>query len=817
VNKSKLSPVLICGIIVALFFGISLFLRVGLPYDQIFTADWIKFSSSDAYYHMRLVDNLTHNFPHLTAFDPYIIYPGGASVGTFNFFELLLASIIWIVGLGSPTQHTVDVVGVYFPAVLGALTVIPVYFIGKELFGRWVGVLSAGLIALIPGEFLGRSILGFTDGDILSILLTTVAILFLILALKAARKGQWTFSNLKRRDWAGSAKIFIYSLLVGVFLGMYIYSWQGALLFVFIISAYFVIQFIIDHLKHKSTDYLSFIGVTLFCATLIISIPILSGTLYLASLIIALIIPLVLGIIARLMASKGIKAVFYPLTLIGLALAGVAVLYFTNNTLFNSMLDAFSIFNPAGYTAITTLEMQPILFPKGDFTLFLVWGNFTTSFYLSILSLIILIYSVIKHGNAEKCLLLVWGLTILAATIGQRRFAIYYAVNAALLTSYFVVLIYPVIRFIIDYLRGKKTDYMSWQVLEFTSLEELVAQPAESPTRAERKQVKRLKMKEAKRLQRGQGRTGRERSAGFRPTIIHTSISLWLIVVFFLAFFQNISYARNTASIAPFAPSNAWCSSLSWLKENSPEPFGDPDYYYQYHQVPPGTKIDRLPESAYGVTAWWDYGYWVTRIAHRIPNAHPGQDPEALTRVANFFTSQDETSANKIRGELDASYVVIDDAIALTKFWAVVTWTGGEQAEYFDIYYVEQQNQVVPVQLFHPEYYRSFAIRLYNFDGKAVTPEKSIVISYQEEKSREGILFKLITSAEEFDSYEEAEAYLLSQESGNYKIVSNNPLVSPVPLEEMENYELIYSSNGTSELRTLETVPAIKIFEYTGD
>jgi len=409
VNKSKLSPVLICGIIVALFFGISLFLRVGLPYDQIFTADWIKFSSSDAYYHMRLVDNLTHNFPHLTAFDPYIIYPGGASVGTFNFFELLLASIIWIVGLGSPTQHTVDVVGVYFPAVLGALTVIPVYFIGKELFGRWVGVLSAGLIALIPGEFLGRSILGFTDGDILSILLTTVAILFLILALKAARKGQWTFSNLKRRDWAGSAKIFIYSLLVGVFLGMYIYSWQGALLFVFIISAYFVIQFIIDHLKHKSTDYLSFIGVTLFCATLIISIPILSGTLYLASLIIALIIPLVLGIIARLMASKGIKAVFYPLTLIGLALAGVAVLYFTNNTLFNSMLDAFSIFNPAGYTAITTLEMQPILFPKGDFTLFLVWGNFTTSFYLSILSLIILIYSVIKHGNAEKCLLLVWG------------------------------------------------------------------------------------------------------------------------------------------------------------------------------------------------------------------------------------------------------------------------------------------------------------------------------------------------------------------------------------------------------------------------
>ncbi len=144
-GESRLSPKVLAGILVALFFGVALYLRVYLPYDQVFVSEWIKFTSIDAYFHMRLVDNLVHNFPHHMVIDPYRIYPGAAGV-SISFFDWLLAGIIWVIGLGSPTQHTVDVVGVYFPAVLGALTVIPVYFIGRELFGRWAGVISAGIL-----------------------------------------------------------------------------------------------------------------------------------------------------------------------------------------------------------------------------------------------------------------------------------------------------------------------------------------------------------------------------------------------------------------------------------------------------------------------------------------------------------------------------------------------------------------------------------------------------------------------------------------------------------------------------------------------
>lgn len=799
-RESKLHGKLLTAIILALVFGVALYLRIYLPYDQVFSGEWIKFTSADAYYHMNLVDNLAHNFPRLMSFNPYLLYPGGQGVGSIHFFDWLLASIIWVIGLGSPTQHTIDVAGVYFPAVLGALIVIPVYFIGKELFGHWAGVLSAGLIAMLPGEFLGRSLLGFTDHHVAETLFTTVTMLFLILAVKTARERQLTFSYLKRRDWATIAKPAIYSLLAGLFLGIYIFTFQGALLFIFLISVYFIAQFIIDHLKHKSTDYLSFVGVILFFVALVISLLVSPSTLYLPSLIIALLIPLILNGVSWLMARKKIKPAYYPLTLVGLGLAGLGIFYAIAPSLLSSMLGAFSIFKPTG-VSLTTIEMQPLLFPGGDFTLALAWGNFTTGFFLSFISLGILIYLIIKQGDAGKSLLVVWSLVILAATLGQRRFGYYFAVNVALLSGYLSILIYFIILLTVEYLRGKSPRYIWRQTLDYAGFKKLAFQPAEMPKRAEREKGKVQPPKKSP-------------TGGFNITTRQVTMALGAIVVFFLVFFPNIPKAVATASQAPYAPSDAWQSSLLWLKENTPDPFGNPDFYYELHEpLPPGESYE-YPESAYGVMAWWDYGYWITRIAHRIPNANPSQNRQAVTSVASFFTSQDENEANEIRQELGSSYLIIDYATATGKFWAIANWAGREQTEFFDIYHVPQEGKLMPVQLFYPEYYRSLAVRLYNFDGKAVTPDSSLVISYEERVSPKGEVYKQVTSAEQFASYEEAEAYLLTQESASYKIVGTDRFASPVPLAALEHYQLIHSSEPYTTLSGERAIPSVKIFEY---
>ncbi len=96
-SHSKFSARLVVSIILAVLFGVALYLRAYLPYDQIFTDGWIKFAGVDAYYHMRLVDNLLHNFPHYLTFDPYTFYPNGTIVPWPPFFDWLLAGIIWLI------------------------------------------------------------------------------------------------------------------------------------------------------------------------------------------------------------------------------------------------------------------------------------------------------------------------------------------------------------------------------------------------------------------------------------------------------------------------------------------------------------------------------------------------------------------------------------------------------------------------------------------------------------------------------------------------------------------------------------------------
>jgi len=768
-----------------MFSAVALILRVCLPYDKIMTGEWVKFSGSDAYYHMHLVDNLVHNFPSLTAFDPYLIFPGGGGVGGIRFFDWLLASITWLIGLGSPTEHTIDVVGAYFPAVLAALTVIPVYFIGKELFGRWAGVLAAGLIAIMPGEFMGRSILGFTDHHIAEVLFTTVTIMFLILAIKTANQRQLTFNHVKRRDWAVITKPMIFSLLAGLFMGAYIFTFLGALIFVFIIFFYFVIQFIIDHLKRKTTDYLGFVGVIFFLVTLIMSLLISPGILYTTSLLISLLALPVMSVISWLLAKREIKPAFYPLALLGVGLAGLGIFYALNPSIFRAMADAFGIFTPST-TARTTIEMQPIFSPSGNLSFQIVWGNFTTGFFFFWIGLGFLVWSIFKQGGTNKTLLVVWSLVIFAAMVGQRRFAYYFAINVALLTG-----------------------YLSWRALGLVGLKDTTTEAVA----AAKKDAGTGKAIPAK----TKSRKARQRNAGFRITVTQVNIALALIIVFFAVYFPNVTVpgtAIDTAKQAVFAPSDAWCSSLDWLKENSPEPFDNPDAYYGLYETPPSGESYAYPASAYGVLAWWDYGYWITRMGRRIPNANPSQKAEAIINVASFFLSQDEESASEITEELGSQYVIIDHETTTGKFLAIVLWSGREPTEYYDIYYLPQDNQLTQVQLWHVGYYRSLSTRLYNFDGKAVTPERTIVISYEEMATPDGYLIKGITSVEEFASYEEAETYLSSQESGNYQIVGTDQFSSPVPLEKVEHYRLVHSSNSTVTLGTAGEVPAVKIFEY---
>lgn len=756
------------AILVVLCLLLALYLRVAVPYHLVFTDAGVRFTEVDAYAHMRLVDNTLAHFPERTPFDPYTYYPEGAPVYYPPLFTLFLSGTVWLFSFGSPTPVSTDVIGALFPAVLGALTVIPVFFLGRALFNRWAGVIAALLVAILPGEILGRTMLGFTDHHVIEILFPTIAMLFLVLALKSARQIRWKLARQNLTD-RQVLKTAVLGVLAGLFLGLYLQMWAGGSLFVLILFIYFILQFVIDYWKKKPTGYLTVVATITMLVASLITLPFLpryySQPLYFISLSIATLTPALIQLFTVVIVKKRVHPFLYAGCLLGTGIVATGILYFVNPALLKSLLTNFQILNPSG-TDLTIGEVSPLLFPDGVFSLSLAWANFTTGFFLSAFAFCILVSQVLKNGEPDKTLLAVWSLCIFIMMLGQRRFAYYYAIDVALLTGYF-----------------------GWLILKWAGLKEVFIQNLAA-----------VKQKIARHTT--------------LPGGIQALKRLTALGALALVFIPDIGPAVNTASQLSFAPDEAWMESLTWLKNNSPPPFTGQDLYYGVVEKTNSGLCYDYPDAAYGVMAWWDYGNWITRIAHRMPNNAPsgGRSPE----VAECLIAPDESDAIKLTEELGSRYIIIDFSTVTTKFHAVCTWTNTGRDKYFDTYYRENNGKLESMTLFYPEYYRTLAVRLYSFDGAEVTPDSCPVIAYNEKTGNDGQKLKVITDVFQFKTYAEVESFVAAQKSANYRIISPDPFVSPAPLTALKDYRLVYQSPGSSGPAHPTRSTPVKIFIYLG-
>ena len=759
---------------------VALWLRVVLPYNQVFVKDWVKMTGVDAYYYMRLVDNLAAHFPRLTQFDPYLLYPGGALTGSNpDFFAYFMGAIIWLLSLGKADQHMVDVIVVYIPPFLAVLTVLAVLFIGKVLGSKWMGLLAAGLLAIIPGEFLNRSLLGYTDHHIAEVFFSTGMMMFVFMSVKESEGKR--LGEMVSGGWKGMGKPVAYGLMSGLFLGLYLLTWAGALLFAMILFIFIVIQAVLEHMNGRPVDYLGILGVCLFGVGLAMYLPWAKNPMAVLSLIIGLVGALLLVVISRWMAGRSIKPLLYPLSLAGLSVTGAVALAVVSPEILQTMLGSIAnIFLwPVG---TTVMEMQPLLIQQGNFTFAVAVGNYMLAFFLSLIAIGILIYQVIKKGQPDKTLLLVWSVVILLSALAMRRSAYYYAVNVALLTG-----------------------YLCWMPLSL-----LIKQSGPTPIAVTNKGTSAKSRRRATQQVKAKVRTNRG------------VVALLLAAIVLFVYYPNIGPlpggekpAIDLATRPLFAPSNAWCEAMDWLRTKTPEPFGKADTYYGLFKPVNQPGGFEYPAGAYGTLAWWDYGYWIARIGQRPPATNPGT---GQLKSAYFFTAQDEPSAERTINTYGTSYVIVDNEIAAYdgKFHALATLSNLNYSNFYDIFLKKQNNQYAPSMLFYPEYYRSMVARLYNFDGKAVIPESVSVIGFREFTAQNGNKYKEIIDSRKFSSYEAAQQFIKENSGKNYIIAGEDPNISPVPLDGLKDYKLVYSSNQKVQVGS-KSQPNIKVFEYKRD
>jgi oligosaccharyl transferase (archaeosortase A-associated) len=777
-RQFRLSNLIIPALLL-LIAAVSLYIRIALPYSTVFTSSIIKLTGADAYDYMRLVDNIVYNFPHLTPFDPYNIYPGGAITGTApDLFAYLMAFAAKLLGPANFSQQSVDVISVYVPPVIATLVIIPIYFIGRELFNRWAGVLAAAIFVILPGE-IGRSLLGYTDQHIAEVLITTTLMLFVILALKNGRELE--LDKPADRSWTVLWRPLLYSALAGLCLGLFFLTWVGALLFVLLLFLYFLVQFTVDHVRGKSVDYLGLVGGVIGAVTLLTILVWRLDEHNFISILVFTLFPIIMALLSRYFRSRRWKAWWYPLTVAAAGLLSGLVVFIVSPSFIKGMLDLVGfIFLPNMST--TNMEMQPLLFTLGRFTWDGIIESFPTVFFISLAAICWVIYQAAKGRARDLTLLIVWSVVILWTAFSMRRFAYYYAVNAALLTG-----------------------YLCWLVLHFAGF----GKPKE-PEAAEVTSKKARKRKAATK--------NRRKSAA--PALAYKTLSV--IAIVFIVFYPNFGPLpggakpiSDMASHPSFAPSDGWCDSLVWLRKNTPEPLGNAEAYYKLWDKPAESGGFKYPDTAYGVLAWWDTGYWITRIGRRIPMTNPGMGAQQENKYASFFMTEDETRAGKIMETGGGRYVIIDFDTALPlKFHSIAASSGSSKEKYYDVYFQKQGGTLSPLILFYPEYYRTVIVRLYNFDGKAVSEGNVTAISYQDMKDATGQPYKQIADYKTFKTFNEAQAYVVQQKTGRYKIGSTDPFASPVSLQQLTGFKLEYGSASTKPTPSGGTVPEVKVFKY---
>ncbi|MBP1908185.1 oligosaccharyl transferase, archaeosortase A system-associated [Methanolobus bombayensis] len=661
---------------VVISFLIAFYIRT-VPKAGVFISDtFVRFGGNDPWYHFRNVESIIHNFPHMLWFDAYTQFPNGTDQVFAPLFDLVLATIIWVLGVGNPDQNLIYTISAYYPSILGALVVIPTYFVGKWLFNKRTGLLASFLIAISCGQFLSRSIIGFNDHHIAETLLSTVVAMFLIMAIKKADQNKITFSDLKEMNLNPIKPAIPYLILTGIALGAYSLAWKGALFFSFIIGVYITVQHIINHMHGKSTDYLAISGMIIFFIALIMVLmtPYLGGTksLYIKGLLAGIIAFPILTGISIVSKHKGLKNYYFPVSIATLFIIGVLAAKLFSESAYSLITSVFSYFMRTG-GGLTVAEASPLLSIGGQFSLQPLWYNFGALGYISFIALAILIYKAFTQKNTpDKIFLLVWTLMIIWAMLQQNRFAYYYSVNAAILSAWIGIEI---------------LNFAGWQSL-----------------------IDSIKSKTFN-------------AKNIKAMHILSAIFILLIMVY-------PSYSLATQqNQGTGGPNGYWIEATQWLRYNTPDPGLD---YYENYEIPADGESYQYPETAYGVMSWWDYGHWIEVIGHRIPNANPFQqgiggrrnsiEQENRPGASTFFTAPSEEEATEVLeavhpdpDKAGARYIVSDVEMATGKFYAMTAWTL-DTADYYVQVQTDSGYMNVPGQ----RYFNSMEARLHMFDGNGL-------------------------------------------------------------------------------------------------
>ncbi|MEC8938757.1 MAG: STT3 domain-containing protein, partial [Candidatus Thermoplasmatota archaeon] len=246
------------------------------------TGLWDMTGGSDPWYMKRVVDYIVAEHSHFI-FDADRSYPSGGINPRPPLFSWCLAlgglALEWLTGITADEIVWWSVAG--FPAIFGALIVLPVSGIANRLHSSQAGIVAAWLMALMPGH-VSHSTFGLADHDSFALLFLTMAFYFWVRALGEIGSER-IFRNPSpnplyliagiREMWNRNAIMMSYATLAGISFSTVALGWKGFVYGPGILFLAFAFQIVLNMFRRRDSLPLTSAALQMMLTTFLIPLP----------------------------------------------------------------------------------------------------------------------------------------------------------------------------------------------------------------------------------------------------------------------------------------------------------------------------------------------------------------------------------------------------------------------------------------------------------------------------------------------------------------------------------------------------------------
>ena len=376
----------------------------------------VRLNEFDPYYQFILTRHMLQNgllspyYPEPWVYEQ-LWYPAGLdmshSLPGLPMAAATMYSIVTFLGVNVDLMAFASVL----PAIVGALTCLVIYLVGKDFGGKPVGLLAALFLALSPG-YIQRTSLGFFDTEVPGIF---SLVLFIFLFLRANDENRTLRSSM------------LYTLGSALTLAYFVLSWGAAYYLLGLVSVFvFVLILLKRYNPRLLLSYSITFGVALFIATKFQQISL--G--YLAT---GPVIPIA-GVFLLLCVSEILRNNISARTKLMLAVGTIVVI-----------VGGFAVVWQLGYIEsiagkfITVLDpfirdANPLIASVAEHRIS-AWGNMYYDLGIGLIFFITGLYFTLKNPTNKNIFLLLFGLTALYFAASMVRLLAIFAPAFALLAA----------------------------------------------------------------------------------------------------------------------------------------------------------------------------------------------------------------------------------------------------------------------------------------------------------------------------------------------------------------------------------------------